>query len=83
MLKVTKLQTHVAFNQLFNLILLVASLISLGSTFHNAAVDVSINLLPNRIVLLRCGTSEVDDAERSALAGECQWTRSIMHCGAS
>ena len=57
--------------------------ISLGRPFHNAAVDVSINLFPNRIVLLRCGTSEVDDAERSALAGEYQWNRSIMYCGAS
>ena len=64
----------------------MAHIISLGREFHNAAVDVSISLFSlflYLIVLLRFGTNDVVDEERSGLAGEYQWNKSIMYCGAS
>ena len=61
----------------------MAHFISLGREFHSAAVDVSISLFPYLIVLLRFGTSDVVNEERSGLAGEYQWNKSIMYCGAS
>ena len=63
--------------------MLVAHFISLGREFHNTAVDVSISLFPYRIVLLQFGTSDVVDEERSGLAGEYQWNKLMMYCGAS
>ena len=51
--------------------------------FHNAAVDVSISLFPYLIVLLRFGTGDVVDEERSGLVREYQWNKSIMYWDAS
>ena len=49
--------------------MLVAHLVLLGKLFHKTAVEVSNNLFPYRIVLLRFGTSDVVDADRNVLAG--------------
>ena len=40
-------------------------------------------VFPYVIVLLRFGTSEVVDEERSGLAGKYQWNKSMMYSGAS
>ena len=61
----------------------MAHFISLGREFHNTAVYVSISLFPYLIVLLRFGTGDVVDEDRSGLAGEYQWNNLMMYCGAS
>ena len=71
-----KLHPRSVFNQFLYYELFVARLIPLGKLFHNAAARCIDQSCPYQIVLLRCGTSEVDDTKCSALAAEYQWNKS-------